>query len=93
MMMKVLIFLMISTVSSYSFCPKCVHFYITTHEEKKTKPNCNLFKDHPLFKERPDVDFIGKEICTEKGKYFKYLNNEDNTEPKEEDDNKYIVAS
>jgi hypothetical protein len=57
---------------SYPFCPKCVHYYITTTTNTpSTKPNCSLFKNHPLFKDRPDVDFIGKEICTTDGKYFK----------------------
>ena len=46
----------------FAFCPNCVHY---------TKPDhCDLFKKHILFKDRPDIDFIGKEICGEKGKYF-----------------------
>lgn len=71
-----------SSVRSYPFCPKCVHYYTTT-TTPSTKPNCSLFKNHPLFKDRPDVDFIGKEICTTDGKYFK---------PKVEDE-EFIVAS
>lgn len=51
---------------AYPFCPKCVH---STPQEKVTQL-CNLFKAHPLFKDRVDVDSIGKEICGEKGKYF-----------------------
>lgn len=54
-----------ATTSSYSFCPNCIHYTKTINT-----PNCNLFKIHPLFKDRIDVDSIGKEICSEKGKYF-----------------------
>ena len=87
-MLKLLLFLLISTVHSYSFCPKCVHFYITDPSmASKTKPNCNLFKENPLFKDRPDVDFIGKEICTEKGKYFKSL-----SEEKDTNDDEFVIA-
>ena len=57
-------------IHSYSFCPNCVHF----PEEIQKKPQCNLFKNHPLFKDRGDVDFIGKEICTIKGKHFTHKN-------------------
>jgi hypothetical protein len=59
----------ITTVQSYSFCPKCIHHYTTQHSNP-TKPNCNLFRNHTLFRDRIDVDFLGKEICTTKGKYF-----------------------
>jgi hypothetical protein len=52
---------------SYSFCPKCIHY---TKTDAAVTPTCNLFRTHPLFKDRPDVDFLGKEICGEKGKYF-----------------------
>ena len=45
----------------YTFCRNCIHY--DSHQ-------CNLFKKHPIFKDRPDVDFLGKEICGEKGKYF-----------------------
>ena len=65
-------------VHSYPFCPKCVHYYTTTTSTTpSTKPKCSLFKNHPLFKDRPDVDFIGKEICTTDGKYFKPNNVDD----------------
>ena len=84
------IFIITTTIQSYSFCPKCVHYYTTTTNTNTnstpTKPNCNLFKRNPLFKDRPDVDFIGKEICTIKGKYFK-------PEVKDDDNDEYIVAS
>ena len=59
-----------SVIHSYSFCPNCVHFTTEIHKN----PQCNLFKSHPLFKDRLDVDFIGKEICTIKGKYFIHKN-------------------
>lgn len=76
MMLTNALFFLIATaasVRSYPFCPKCVHYYhtTTTSTTPSTKPNCSLFKNHPLFKDRPDVDFIGKEICTTDGKYFK----------------------
>ena len=61
-----------SVIHPYSFCPNCVHF--TTEIQIQTNPQCNLFKSHPLFKDRIDVDFIGKEICTIKGKYFIHKN-------------------
>lgn len=74
-----------SSVTSYSFCPKCVHYSIATKETNPTtKPNCDLFKNHTLFKDRPDVDFIGKEICTTEGKYYKL---------REEEGGEFIVAS
>ena len=60
---------MATSTNSYSFCSKCIHF--TQSDTVSSKhPNCNLFKTHPLFKEWQDVDFIGKEICGDKGKYF-----------------------
>ena len=59
-----------SVIHSYSFCPNCAHFLEDIHK----KPQCNLFKSHPLFKDRLDVHFIGKEICTIKGKYFVHQN-------------------
>ena len=59
-----------SVIHSYTFCPNCVHFT----KEVQTIHNCNLFKSHLLFKDRLDVDFIGKEICTIKGKYFIHKN-------------------
>ena len=77
--------LIVVSVSSYSFCPKCVHYSIATKETNPTtKPNCDLFKNHTLFKDRPDVDFIGKEICTTEGKYYKL---------REEEGGEFIVAS
>lgn len=81
-----------SSFQSYPFCPKCVYYYHYTTSSSSsttitpTKPNCSLFKNHPLFKDRPDVDFIGKEICTTDGKYFK-------PKPKEGEDGEFIVAS
>ncbi len=71
--------LFIAALQSYPFCPKCVHYY--TSVTSYTKPCCNLFRNHTLFKDRNDVDFIGMEICTVKGKYFKTI------------DEEYIVAS
>lgn len=76
--MFLLVFLIHSSthlvVHSYSFCPKCVHFLEGINEisdiHSQVNPRCNLFKSHPLFKDRIDVNFIGKEICTIKGKYF-----------------------
>jgi hypothetical protein len=56
---------MVATTPSYPFCPNCIHYTKTVNA-----PNCNLFRTHPLFKDRIDVDSIGKEICSEKGKYF-----------------------
>ncbi len=50
--------------NAYSFCPNCLH------QCPKKTDQCDLFRTHPLFKDRPDVDIIGKEICGEKGKYF-----------------------
>ena len=47
---------------SYPFCPNCIHYTKTINT-----PNCNLFKTHPLFNNRIDVDLIGN---SEKGKYF-----------------------
>lgn len=57
--------LMIPTTNVYAFhfCPKCIH-------SSGTKDKCNLFKQHPLYRDNPEVNFIGKEICGEKGKYF-----------------------
>ncbi len=76
---------MVASAQSYPFCPNCVHYYVTTttnDENPKTKPNCSLLKKHPLFKDRPDVDFIGREICTTKGKYWKYFkSDEDSKQP------------
>lgn len=60
-------YFIISVTYSYSFCPKCIHYTI---KDAAVTPTCNLFRTHPLFKDRPDVDFLGKEICGEKGKYF-----------------------
>ncbi len=60
---------MTTSTNSYSFCSSCIHF-TQTGSVPSRHPNCNLFKEHPLFKDRPDVDFIGKEICSDKGKYF-----------------------
>ena len=59
--------LMALPVQSYSFCKNCVHY---NSDKTDTVMNCNLFRKHPLYKDRQDVDFIGKEICSEKGKYF-----------------------
>jgi hypothetical protein len=59
------LFFFIVQTHSYTICSKCVHS-IT----KGDLVHCNLFGLHPLFKNRPDVDNIGKEICTSKGKYF-----------------------
>ena len=61
------LYCIISVTYSYSFCPKCIHY---TKKDAAVTPTCNLFRTHPLFKDRPDVDFLGKEICGEKGKYF-----------------------
>lgn len=49
---------------AYSFCPNCIH-------SSGRANTCNLFKQHPLYKDNPDANFIGKEICGEKGKYFR----------------------
>ena len=57
--------MMVATTPSYPFCPNCIHYTKTVNT-----PNCDLFRTHPLFKDRIDVDSIGKEICSEKGKYF-----------------------
>lgn len=51
-------------IQSYSFCPDCIH-------SSGRANTCNLFKQHPLYKDNPDANFIGKEICGEKGKYFR----------------------
>ena len=89
---SVVLFLIACTfyVGSYPFCPNCVYYYHYTTSSSTTitptKPNCSLFKNHPLFKDRPDVDFIGKEICTTDGKYFK-------PKPKEGEDGEFIDAS
>jgi len=66
-----IIFCMVMTTStnSYSFCSTCIHF-TQSDSVSSRQPNCNLFKTHPLFVDRQDVDFIGKEICGDKGKYF-----------------------
>jgi hypothetical protein len=67
-----------SVIDSYSFCPNCIHFTAEINKisdiHSPKKPRCNLFKSHPLFKDRIDVDLIGKEICTIKGKYFIHYN-------------------
>lgn len=65
-------FLYISSVYAYSFCKKCMHYDTSMNTEIQNSyiPRCNLLKDHPLFRERPDVHYLGKEICTENGKYF-----------------------
>ena len=60
---------MTTSTNSYSFCSKCIHF-TQSDSASSRHPNCNLFKKHPLFKDIQDVDFIGKEICSDKGKYF-----------------------
>ena len=60
---------MTTSTNSYSFCSKCIHF-TQSDSVSSIQPNCNLFKKHPLFVDRHDVDFIGKEICSDKGKYF-----------------------
>jgi hypothetical protein len=60
-----ILFGMMGATASYPFCPNCIHYTKTINA-----PNCNLFMTHPLFKDRIDVDLIGKEICSEKGKYF-----------------------
>lgn len=58
-----LFFLVLPKVQAYSFCPNCIY-------SSGTADKCNLFKQHPLYKDNPEVNFIGKEICGEKGKYF-----------------------
>jgi len=63
MYFTVLFFILPPAIQAYSFCPKCIH-------SSGTKDKCNLFTQHPLFKDNPEVNFIGKEICGEKGKYF-----------------------
>ena len=55
------IFILFCITVSYPFCPNCIHYTKTVNT-----PNCNLFKAHPLFNNRLDVDSIDKE----KGKYF-----------------------
>jgi hypothetical protein len=60
-----MLFGIMMVTASYPFCPDCIHYTKTVNT-----PNCNLFRTHPLFKDRIDVDSIGKEICSEKGKYF-----------------------
>jgi len=60
-----ILFGIVGATATYPFCPNFIHYTKTTNT-----PNCNLFKTHPLFKDRIDVDSIGKEICSEKGKYF-----------------------
>ena len=62
-----ILFCMVLPVHSYSFCKNCIHY---NSDKIDTVINCNLFRNHPLYKDRQDVDFIGKEICSEKGKYF-----------------------
>lgn len=62
MFIFILLCIIVKTHDSYSFCPNCLHC---------TKPDrCRLLEMHPLFKDRPDVDLIGREICGDKGKYF-----------------------
>ena len=65
-------FLYIPSVYAYSICKQCIHHDTPSRNETQNIyiPRCNLLKSHPLFKERPDVHYLGKEICTEKGKYF-----------------------
>ena len=65
MFIFILFCMMVATTPSYPFCPNCIHYTKTVNT-----PNCDLFKTHPLFNNRIDVDSIGKEICSEKGKYF-----------------------
>ena len=60
--MLILILLCMIKTHSYSFCPNCLNC--------KRTDSCDLLQMHPLFKDRPDIDFMGKEICSEKGKYF-----------------------
>lgn len=75
-------YLYISSVYAYSFCKKCKHSDYDPTNRKEDEARCTLFKYHLLFKDRPDVDFLGKEICTERGKYFKEKNHK--TESKDE---------
>ena len=63
MYLTLLFFVFPLPVQAYSFCPKCIH-------SSGAKDRCDLFKQHPLFKDVVEVNFIGKEICGEKGKYF-----------------------
>lgn len=58
-----LLFLFLPTIHSYSFCPNCKH-------SDGSDVKCDLFKQHPLYKDHPDVHSVGKEICGAKGKYF-----------------------
>ena len=58
-----LFLLVLPPAQAYSFCPNCIY-------SSGTADKCNLFKQHPLYKDNPEVNFIGKEICGEKGKYF-----------------------
>lgn len=60
-----ILFSMMVATASYSFCPNCIHYTKTVNT-----PKCDLFKTHPLFNNRIDVDSISKEVCSEKGKYF-----------------------
>lgn len=55
--------------NGYSFCPTCIH-------SSGTINRCDLFKPHPLFKDNPEISAIGKEICGEKGKYFRCEDNQ-----------------
>jgi len=73
-----LLFVFPLPVQAYSFCPKCIH-------SSGTKDRCDLFKQHPLFKDVVEVNFIGKEICGEKGKYFSCME-EEKTNKDEKDD-------
>lgn len=75
MFISILFLLLSPSHEAYSFCPKCIYSSGRTD-------TCNLFKQHPLCKDNPEVNFIGKEICGEKGKYFKCVRGDE-----EEEDN------
>jgi hypothetical protein len=57
----------ITSINAYSFCHRCIHFQKSVSQ---SVPKCNLLIKSPIFRDRQDVDLIGKEICTIKGKYF-----------------------
>ena len=77
MYFTLLLFVFPLPVHAYSFCPKCIH-------SSGAKDRCDLFKQHPLFKDVVEVNFIGKEICGEKGKYFSCGDEKKNKDEKDD---------
>ena len=77
MYLTLLFFVFPLPVQAYSFCPKCIH-------SSGAKDRCDLFKQHPLFKDVVEANFIGKEICGEKGKYFRCGDDKDKENEKED---------